>query len=117
MPDSIFSDRRGDQPGQGMVTLAQDRDFRAAEETGNFFLLEEKPSCDKVLPRRQKGWKDTLWTHPFFEREEKDSTGRFGCSCIPNDSNLLFLTSFFRATVAQSVEHLTRNCPGEHSYS
>jgi hypothetical protein len=54
-----------------MVTLVRDRDFRAAEEAGNFFILEEKPSCGKVPARRQKGCRTHCGHTRFFERGEK----------------------------------------------
>jgi hypothetical protein len=37
MPDSIFGPW-GDQSGWRVATLVNERDFRAAEEVGNFFF-------------------------------------------------------------------------------
>ena len=51
-----------------MVTLVKDKDFRAVEKADDFFVLEERSSCDKVSTMRQKGSVFrricTLFTHP-----------------------------------------------------
>jgi hypothetical protein len=39
----------------GVVTLVQDRDFRAAKEAGAFFFWKESRGCGKVQLVRQKG--------------------------------------------------------------